>query len=62
MAGAAAHRVGLTNLLDNKRGSMQLLRITKVKDDVEDPTVSFSILIVSPLNADGTLRRVTNSM
>lgn len=33
------------------RGSLQRLRITKVKDDVDDPTVSFSILIVAPLNA-----------
>lgn len=34
------------------RGSLQLLRITRVKTDVEDPTVSFSILITAPFNAD----------
>lgn len=34
------------------RGSIQLVRITKVKKDPSIPTVSFSILIVTPLNAD----------
>lgn len=34
------------------RGSVQFLRATKVKTDPEDPTVSFSILITAPMNAD----------
>lgn len=34
------------------RGSIQLCRITKIKKDPSIPTVSFSILIVTPLNAD----------
>lgn len=34
------------------RGSIQLVRITKVKKDPKIPTVSFSILIVTPMNAD----------
>lgn len=34
------------------RGSMYLVRITKVKTDVADPTSSFSILIITAPNAD----------
>lgn len=34
------------------RGSIQRCRITKIKKDPSIPTVSFSILIVTPLNAD----------
>lgn len=34
------------------RGSIQLLRITQVKTNLEDPTISFSILITPPMNAD----------
>lgn len=34
------------------RGSIQLCRITKIKKDPSIPTISFSILIVTPLNAD----------
>lgn len=34
------------------RGSMYLVRITKVKTDVADPTSSFSILVITAPNAD----------
>lgn len=34
------------------RGSIQRVRVTKVKTDIGDNTVSFSILIVTPLNGD----------
>lgn len=34
------------------RGSIQLVRITKVKTDPNINTISFSILVVTPLNAD----------
>ena len=34
------------------RGSIRRLRITKVKDDVTDPTITMSILIVRDFNAD----------
>lgn len=34
------------------RGSIRRLRITKVKDDVTDPTITMSILIVRGFNAD----------
>lgn len=37
------------------RGSIQLVRITKIKKDPSIPTISFSIKIVGPLNADNIL-------
>lgn len=36
------------------QGSIQLMKITKVKTDVNDPTISISILIVKAYNADLT--------
>ena len=55
MIASTPHRGIYTTLNRNPslaRGSIQRVRITKIKKDPSIPTVSFSILIVTPLNAD----------
>ena len=39
------------------RGSAQLLRVTKIKDNIHDNTISLSVLILKPYNADFDGRR-----
>ena len=54
-AGVRAHRVRVTNLLDNKpsllQGSIQKLKVPVFKTDPRDMTISISILIVKAYNA-----------